>query len=184
FRVDYYSAQGRFNIMPDLTTMGKVIGGGLPVGAYGGKREIMEQIAPTGPVYQAGTLSGNPLAMAAGFATLTEMTPEAYEELERKGRVLEEGLRKNADEAGIPTHINRVGSMVCLFFTGEKVVNYETAKTADTKRFAEYFRYMVEEGVLIAPSQFEGMFISMAHSDEDLARTLEANRNALKKLKK
>jgi glutamate-1-semialdehyde 2,1-aminomutase len=184
FRVDYYSAQGRFNIMPDLTTMGKVIGGGLPVGAYGGKREIMEQIAPTGPVYQAGTLSGNPLAMAAGYATLTEMTPEAYEELERKGRVLEEGLRKNADEAGIPTHINRVGSMVCLFFTGEKVVNYETAKTADTKRFAEYFRYMVEEGVLIAPSQFEGMFISMAHSDEDLARTLEANRNALKKLKK
>jgi glutamate-1-semialdehyde 2,1-aminomutase len=184
FRVDYYSAQGRFNIMPDLTTMGKVIGGGLPVGAYGGKREIMEQIAPTGPVYQAGTLSGNPLAMAAGYATLTEMTPEAYEELERKGRVLEEGLRKIADEAGIPTHINRVGSMVCLFFTGEKVVNYETAKTADTKRFAEYFRYMVEEGVLIAPSQFEGMFISMAHSDEDLARTLEANRNALKKLKK
>jgi glutamate-1-semialdehyde 2,1-aminomutase len=184
FRVDYYSAQGRFNIMPDLTTMGKVIGGGLPVGAYGGKREIMEQIAPTGPVYQAGTLSGNPLAMAAGYATLTEMTPEAYEELERKGRVLEEGLRKNADEAGIPTHINRVSSMVCLFFTGEKVVNYETAKTADTKRFAEYFRYMVEEGVLIAPSQFEGMFISMAHSDEDLARTLEANRNALKKLKK
>ncbi|MBA4541405.1 MULTISPECIES: glutamate-1-semialdehyde 2,1-aminomutase [Thermoactinomyces] len=184
FRVDYHSAQGRFNILPDLTTMGKVIGGGLPVGAYGGKREIMEQIAPTGPVYQAGTLSGNPLAMAAGYATLTEMTPDAYQELERKGRILEEGLRKNAEEAGIPAHINRVGSMVCLFFTGEKVVNYETAKTADTKRFAEYFRHMVDEGVLIPPSQFEGMFISTAHTEEDLNRTLEANRNALKKLKK
>jgi glutamate-1-semialdehyde 2,1-aminomutase len=184
FRVGYHSAQGRYQIMPDLTTMGKVIGGGLPVGAYGGKREIMEMIAPTGPVYQAGTLSGNPLAMAAGFATLAEMTPKAYEELERKGRILEEGFRQNAEEAGIPYHINRVGSMVCLFFTGERVTNYAAAKTSDTERFAEYFRFMVEEGVLIPPSQFEGMFISMAHTDEDLARTIEANRNALKKLKK
>ncbi|MFC7440820.1 glutamate-1-semialdehyde 2,1-aminomutase [Laceyella putida] len=184
FRVDYYSAQGRYGITPDLTTMGKVIGGGLPVGAYGGKKEIMEQIAPVGPVYQAGTLSGNPLAMAAGFATLTEMTPAAYEELERKGQILEEGLRRNAEEAGIPHHINRVGSMVCLFFTGEAVMSYTQAKQADTERFAEYFRHMMEEGVLIPPSQFEGMFISMAHSEEDLARTLEANRRALAKLKK
>lgn len=183
FRVDYHSAQGRFGITPDLTTMGKVIGGGLPVGAYGGKREILEQIAPVGPVYQAGTLSGNPLAMAAGYATLTEMTPEAYEELERKGRILEEGFRRNAEEAGIPYHINRVGSMICLFFTGEQVTSYTQARKADTQRFAEYFRYMVEEGVLIPPSQFEGMFISMAHSDEDLAHTLEANRRALMKLK-
>jgi glutamate-1-semialdehyde 2,1-aminomutase len=184
FRVGYHSAQGRYGVMPDLTTMGKVIGGGLPVGAYGGKREIMEKIAPVGPVYQAGTLSGNPLAMAAGYATLTEMTPEAYEELERKGQKLEEGLRKNAEEAGIPFHINRVGSMLCFFFTGERVVSYTQAKMADTDRFAEYFRYMLEEGVLIPPSQFEGMFLSTAHTDEDLERTIEANRKALQKLKK
>jgi glutamate-1-semialdehyde 2,1-aminomutase len=184
FRVGYHSAQGRYGVMPDLTTMGKVIGGGLPVGAYGGKREIMEKIAPVGPVYQAGTLSGNPLAMAAGYATLTEMTPEAYEELERKGQKLEEGLRKNAEEAGIPFHINRVGSMLCFFFTGERVVSYTQAKMADTDRFAEYFRYMLEEGVLIPPSQFEGMFLSTAHTDEDLEHTIEANRKALQKLKK
>jgi glutamate-1-semialdehyde 2,1-aminomutase len=184
FRVGYHSAQGRYGITPDLTTMGKVIGGGLPVGAYGGKKEIMEQVAPVGPVYQAGTLSGNPLAMAAGYATLSEMTPAAYEELERKGRILEEGLRRNAEEAGIPHHINRVGSMVCLFFTGEAVTSYTQAKQADTERFAEYFRLMMEEGILIPPSQFEGMFISMAHQDEDLNRTLEANRRALARLKK
>jgi glutamate-1-semialdehyde 2,1-aminomutase len=184
FRVGFNSAQGRYGVMPDLTTMGKVIGGGLPVGAYGGKREIMEKVAPVGPVYQAGTLSGNPLAMAAGYATLTEMTPEAYEELESKGQKLEEGLRKNAEEAGIPFHINRVGSMVCFFFTGERVISYTQAKMADTDRFAEYFRYMLEEGVLIPPSQFEGMFLSTAHTDEDLERTIEANRKALQKLKK
>ncbi|MBA4496300.1 glutamate-1-semialdehyde 2,1-aminomutase [Paenactinomyces guangxiensis] len=179
FRVDYYSAQGRYNITPDLTTMGKVIGGGLPVGAYGGKREIMEMIAPTGPVYQAGTLSGNPLAMAAGYATLSAMTQEAYEELERKGKRIEEGFRKNAEAAGIPHHINRVGSMVCLFFTGEKVTSYTQAKQADTERFANYFRSMLEAGILIPPSQFEGMFVSMAHTNEDIERTIEANRVAL-----
>lgn len=184
FRVDYYSAQGRYHITPDLTTMGKVIGGGLPVGAYGGKREIMEMIAPTGPVYQAGTLSGNPLAMAAGYATLSEMTQEAYAELERKGKKLEEGLRKNAQEAGIPHHINRVGSMVCLFFTGENVISYTQAKRSDTERFAEYFRLMLEEGIFLPPSQFEGMFVSMAHTDEDIDRTIEANRRALMKLTK
>lgn len=184
FRVGYDSAQGRYNVTPDLTTMGKVIGGGLPVGAYGGKREIMKMIAPSGSVYQAGTLSGNPLAMAAGYATLSEMTLEAYEELERKGRILEEGLRRNAEEAGIPHHINRVGSMVCLFFTDQHVISYTEAKQSDTKRFALYFRYMLEEGVFIPPSQFEGMFISMAHTEEDLERTIEANRNAMLKLKK
>ncbi|MBA4602701.1 glutamate-1-semialdehyde 2,1-aminomutase [Thermoactinomyces mirandus] len=182
FRVDYHSAQGRYGITPDLTTMGKVIGGGLPVGAFGGKREIMELIAPSGPVYQAGTLSGNPLAMAAGIATLEEMTPDAYDQLEKKGAILEAGFRQNAEEAGIPHHINRVGSMVCMFFTDETVTNYEQAKTSDTGLFAAYFRNMMEEGILIAPSQFEGMFVSMSHSDEDLARTLEANRSALKKL--
>jgi glutamate-1-semialdehyde 2,1-aminomutase len=184
FRVDYYSAQGRYNVMPDLTTMGKVIGGGLPVGAFGGKREIMEMIAPVGPVYQAGTLSGNPLAMAAGTATLEAMTPQAYEELEKKGAMLEEGMKQNAEEAGVPHHINRVGSMVCLFFTDEEVTSYEQAKSSDTGLFASYYKNMLEEGILLAPSQFEGMFVSMAHSESDIERTIEANRRALKKLSK
>ena len=184
FRVDYYSAQGRYNVMPDLTTMGKVIGGGLPVGAFGGKREIMEMIAPVGPVYQAGTLSGNPLAMAAGTATLEAMTPQAYEELEKKGAMLEEGMKQNAEEAGVPHHINRVGSMVCLFFTDEKVTSYEQAKSSDTGLFASYYKNMLEEGILLPPSQFEGMFVSVAHSESDIERTIEANRRALKKLSK
>lgn len=182
FRVDYYSAQGRYQIMPDLTTMGKVIGGGLPVGAYGGKKEIMSQIAPKGAVYQAGTLSGNPLAMAAGKATLLEMTPNQYESLEDKGQRLEEGFYQNAKEVGIPIHVNRVGSMVCLFFTDEKVENYKQSKAADTQRFSTYFRFMAEQGILIPPSQFEGMFLSTAHSSTDIERTIEANRCALKKL--
>lgn len=182
FRVDYYSAQGRYQVTPDLTTMGKVIGGGLPVGAYGGKKEIMERIAPIGPVYQAGTLSGNPLAMAAGKATLEGMTPAAYEELERKGKRLEEGLRENADRVGIPMQINRVGSMVCPFFTEQKVINYQQARQSDLERFARYFQLMLEHGVLLPPSQFEGMFISLAHSEEDLERTIEANRLALEQL--
>ncbi|RAL26667.1 glutamate-1-semialdehyde 2,1-aminomutase [Thermoflavimicrobium daqui] len=182
FRVDYYSAQGKYQVTPDLTTMGKVIGGGLPVGAYGGKKELMEQIAPSGPVYQAGTLSGNPIAMTAGIATLEEMTHEAYEELERKGRRLEKGIKENAEQLGIPHHINRVGSMVCLFFTGENVVSYDQAKQSDQKRFAQYFRFMLEQGVLIPPSQFEGMFISLAHTDEDIERTIQANRYALEHL--
>lgn len=183
FRVDYHCAQGKYGVMPDLTTLGKVIGGGLPVGAYGGRREIMEMVAPTGPVYQAGTLSGNPLAMAAGYATLQELGKSGiYEQLEAKSARLEEGFRKNAEEVGIPYHINRVGSMVCLFFTGEKVVSYTQAKQSDTQRFARYFRLMLEQGVLLPPSQFEGMFISTAHSDEDIERTIEANRNSLKQL--
>jgi len=182
FRVDYYSAQGRYQIIPDLTTMGKVIGGGLPVGAYGGKEEIMRLIAPDGPVYQAGTLSGNPIAMAAGKATLTEMTPEQYQSLEEKGKRLAEGFRQNAKEVGIPVCVNQVGSLVCLFFTEEQVTNYQQAKTADLDRFKIYFRHMLEQGILLPPSQFEGMFISTAHTFEDIERTIEANRNALKKL--
>jgi glutamate-1-semialdehyde 2,1-aminomutase len=182
FRVDYHSAQGRYGITPDLTTMGKVIGGGLPVGAYGGKREIMQMIAPAGTVYQAGTLSGNPLAMAGGIATLRELSPDSYVHLERMGEKMEQGLRANAEEVGVPHHINRVGSMVCLFFTNENVVSYEEAKTADTDLFAKYYRNMLAEGVLLPPSQFEGMFLSLAHSDEDIDRTLEANRKALKNI--
>lgn len=182
FRVDYYSAQGRYDVTPDLTTMGKVIGGGLPVGAYGGKKEIMQMIAPAGTVYQAGTLSGNPLAMAGGIATLRQLSPASYEELERIGQMMEQGLRKNAAEAGIAHHINRVGSMVCIFFTDENVISYDQAKTADTEIFAKYYRNMLAEGVLLPPSQYEGMFLSLAHTDEDINQTLEANRKALKNL--
>lgn len=182
FRVDYHSAQGRYHIRPDLTTMGKVIGGGLPVGAYGGKKEIMQMIAPEGPVYQAGTLSGNPIAMAAGKATLLEMTLEQYQSLEEKGQRLEEGLAQNAKDCGISVWINRVGSMVCLFFTEGPVNNYQQAQASNTERFKAYFRAMLEEGILLPPSQFEGMFISTAHSDDDIERTIEANRKALKKL--
>lgn len=183
FRVGLHSAQGLYGITPDLTCMGKVIGGGLPVGAYGGRRDIMERMAPSGPIYQAGTLSGNPLAMAAGIETLKLLgQPGVYEELERKAAALEEGFLANAKEAGIASTINRVGSMVCPFFTEQKVVNYDTAKTSDLDRFNRYFATLLDLGVSIAPSQFEGMFVSTAHSDEDIALTIDAHRKALKQL--
>ncbi len=182
FRVGYHSAQGLYGITPDLTCLGKVIGGGLPVGAYGGRREIMEQIAPNGPIYQAGTLSGNPLAMIAGYTTLSLMQPAVYDELERKAAKLEAGFAANAREAGVDSTINRVGSMICPFFTSSKVIDYETAKTSDLQRFNRYFASMLDFGVSIAPSQFEGMFISAAHSDEDLDFTIEAHAQALKRL--
>lgn len=181
FRVGYHCAQGRFGITPDLTCLGKVIGGGLPVGAYGGKREIMEQMAPSGPIYQAGTLSGNPLAMAAGYTTLKLVgQPGVYEELERKSARLEEAFARNALEHGIPSTINRIGSMVCPFFTDKKVMNYETAKTSDLQRFNRYFANLLDRGISIAPSQFEGMFVSAAHTDEDIEMTIEAHYDALK----
>ncbi|WP_179281393.1 glutamate-1-semialdehyde 2,1-aminomutase [Paenibacillus sp. XY044] len=182
FRVHLNCAQGRFGITPDLTCLGKVIGGGLPVGAYGGKREIMEKVAPSGPIYQAGTLSGNPLAMAAGFTTLKLLTPAVYDQLEERAARLEAGFVKNAKELGIPVTINRVGSMVCPFFTEGPVVNYDTAKSSDIPRFTKYFGNLIEEGVSVAPSQFEGMFVSAAHSIEDIDATIEANYNALKRL--
>lgn len=183
FRVHKNCAQGLFGVTPDLTCFGKVIGGGLPVGAYGGRRDIMEQIAPTGPVYQAGTLSGNPLAMAAGYTTLKLLgKPGVYEELERKSARLEEGLRKNAEEAGIPATINRVGSMICPFFTDRPVVDYNSASSSNLDKFKNYFNNMLDEGVSIAPSQFEGMFMSLAHSDEDIDQTILAHRKALRRL--
>lgn len=183
FRVGYYSAQGLYGVTPDLTCLGKVIGGGLPVGAYGGKREIMELMAPSGPIYQAGTLSGNPLAMIAGYTTLKLLgEPGVYEELERKSARLEEGFMKNAAELGIPCTINRVGSMLCPFFTDQKVIDYDTAKTSDLARFSKYFGKLLDLGVCIAPSQFEGMFVSTAHSDEDIEATIEAHYKALKSL--
>ncbi|WP_044481754.1 glutamate-1-semialdehyde 2,1-aminomutase [Paenibacillus antibioticophila] len=182
FRVHIHCAQGRYGVTPDLTCLGKVIGGGLPVGAYGGKREIMEQIAPTGPIYQAGTLSGNPLAMTAGYTTLSLLTPEIYDRLERLSARLEEGFTENAREAGIPCRINRVGSMVCPFFTSDEVVNYDTAKSSDLELFRRYFAAMITEGINIAPSQFEGMFVSGVHTEADIEATIEAHRRALRTL--
>lgn len=180
FRVDLHSAQGLYGILPDITCLGKVIGGGLPVGAYGGRRDIMERMAPAGPIYQAGTLSGNPLAMAAGFATLNMLgIPGVYESLERKSARLEQGFMDNAKERGIACTINRVGSMICPFFTDVKVTNYESAKTSDLERFSRYFASMLELGVSVAPSQFEGMFVSLAHTDNDIEATIEAHRSAL-----
>ncbi|MCS7458740.1 glutamate-1-semialdehyde 2,1-aminomutase [Paenibacillus doosanensis] len=183
FRVGLHSAQGLYGIDPDLTCLGKIIGGGLPVGAYGGKRHIMEHIAPSGPIYQAGTLSGNPLAMAAGYTTLRLLgEPGVYEELERKAARLEEGFLGNAREIGIASTINRVGSMICPFFTERQVINYETAKTSDLDKFNRYFAALLDRGISIAPSQFEGMFVSTAHTDEDIETTIAAHYEALKSL--
>jgi len=183
FRVHYHCAQGLYGITPDLTCLGKVIGGGLPVGAYGGRRDIMEMMAPAGPIYQAGTLSGNPLAMSAGIATLRLLAePGVYEQLERKSARLEQGFVENAKRLGVPMTVNRVGSMVCPFFTDKTVINYETAKTSDLQKFARYFGHMLDLGVSVAPSQFEGMFVSTAHSDEDIELTIEAHYEALKRL--
>ncbi|PLR75488.1 glutamate-1-semialdehyde-2,1-aminomutase [Bacillus sp. V3-13] len=183
FRVSYHCAQGYYGVTPDLTCLGKVIGGGLPVGAYGGKVEIMERIAPSGPIYQAGTLSGNPLAMTAGLETLSQLTPESYQEFERKADQLEEGLSAAAEKRGIPHTINRTGSMIGFFFTNEEVINYEKAKTSNLDYFAAYYREMAEQGIFLPPSQFEGLFLSTAHSDEDIAKTISAAEQAFSKLK-
>jgi glutamate-1-semialdehyde 2,1-aminomutase len=183
FRAAYHCAQGYFNITPDLTCLGKVIGGGLPVGAYGGKAEIMEKIAPSGPIYQAGTLSGNPLAMTAGYETLKQLTPEDYKEFERKGDLLEEGFKKAAEKYDVPLTVNRAGSMIGIFFTNEKVINYETAKSSDLTFFAKYYREMAMQGIFLPPSQFEGLFLSKAHTDEDIEKTIQAAENAFAKIK-
>lgn len=175
FRVSYGGAQERYGVTPDLTTLGKVIGGGLPVGAYGGKKAIMSQIAPAGPIYQAGTLSGNPLAMAAGIETLSILKePGSYQKLEEKSARLAAGLSKAAESAGIKTFSTRVGAMFSLFFTETKVFDYDTAKTCDTGMFAKYFRSMLDNGVYLAPSQFEAGFMSLAHSDDDIDDTIAA----------
>lgn len=173
FRVAYGGAQELFGVTPDLTCLGKVIGGGLPVGAYGGKREIMEHIAPLGPVYQAGTLSGNPLAVSAGLATLDQLAkPGVYDQLESLANKLADGLEGALAE--VPTYHTRVGSMLCTFFTDSAVHDYQTAKQSDTARYAQYFHHMLERGVWLAPSQFETMFVSLAHSEEDIERTIAA----------
>ncbi|MCG0277847.1 MAG: glutamate-1-semialdehyde 2,1-aminomutase [Thermanaeromonas sp.] len=181
FRVAYGGAQEIYKVKPDLTCLGKIIGGGLPVGAYGGRRDIMEQVAPSGPVYQAGTLSGNPLAVTAGLATLKILQRAGvYEALEEKGALLERGLREKAGEAGLEVTINRKGSMFTVFFTSNEVVDYETALTSNVERFARYFRSMLEQGIYLPPSQFEAAFVSLAHTDEDIERTITAASRAFK----
>lgn len=181
FRVALGGAQAHYGITPDLSTFGKIIGGGMPVGAYGGRRELMEQIDPAGPIYQAGTLSGNPVAMAAGLAML-ELIQEAgfYDRLAARTRLLADGLQAVADGEGVPFSTNRVGAMFGLFFTQEKVESYAHATAADTAAFNRFFHGMLERGVYLAPSAFEAGFLSSAHSDEDLAATLEAARQTLR----
>lgn len=174
FRVGYNCAQGYFNITPDLTCLGKVIGGGLPVGAFGGRAEIMEKVAPSGTIYQAGTLSGNPLAMTAGYETLRQLTPDDYKEFERKGDRLEAGIKAASEKYQVPVSINRAGSMIGFFFTDEEVINYDTAKTSDLEFFAAYYREMANQGIFLPPSQFEGLFLSTTHSDEDIEKTIQA----------
>ena len=182
FRVALGGAQARYGITPDLTTFGKIIGGGMPVGAYGGKRSIMEKIAPSGPVYQAGTLSGNPIAMAAGLAMLEVIqAPGFYAELERKTNLLTDGLLAVARDAGVPFSVNRVCGMFGLFFTAEKVETYTQAVACDVAAFNRFFHAMLERGVYLAPSAFEAGFMSNAHSDEDIAATLDAARAAFMK---
>ncbi len=185
FRLGAGGAQERFGVQPDLTTLGKIIGGGLPVGAYGGRKDIMEKLAPEGPVYQAGTLSGNPLAMAAGTVMLKTLkdNPAIYDKLGGKTALLEAGIRSNLEKTGVPGVINRVGSMMTLFFTEEKEVkSFDQAMRSDTERYAAYFRQSLESGIYLAPSQFECLFVSDAHSEDDISAIIQANEQALRSL--
>jgi glutamate-1-semialdehyde 2,1-aminomutase len=175
FRLSFSGAAGFYHVTPDLVTYGKIIGAGMPVGAYGGRKEIMEMVAPAGPVYQAGTLSGNPIAMAAGLTQLKILweDQEIYTRLYRKGQMLYEGIRHIFHEKGVKAQINSVSSLGCVFFTEQKVTDYASAKSSDTAAFARYFQYMLNHGVHLAPSQFEAMFLSDAHTEEDIQKTLE-----------
>ncbi len=182
FRLSLGGAQELYNVKPDMTTLGKIIGGGLPVGAYGGRKEIMDSISPVGPVYQAGTLSGNPLAMAAGLAMLSYLkkNPSVYQQLNQQTTKLAEEIKKQYEAEGLQYTINQVGSMFTLFFTDKSVVDFDSAKTSDTKRFASYFQSMLHQGVYLAPSQFEAMFISTAINDPIIDQILQASKKALK----
>lgn len=184
FRVALGGAQAVYNVQPDLTTLGKIIGGGLPVGAFGGKREIMNLVAPAGPMYQAGTLSGNPIAMAAGFTTLRILTTNKmiYKQLEQRSAQLETGIRGNLQKLGLGYTFNRVGSMFTLFFTSQHVTDYDSAKTADTVKFAKYFNAMLEQGIYLPPSQFEAAFISTAHTERIIEKTIKANYRSLQSI--
>jgi glutamate-1-semialdehyde 2,1-aminomutase len=182
FRVARGGAQERYGITPDITTLGKIIGGGLPVGAYGGSREIMNHVAPAGPVYQAGTLSGNPLSMTAGLVTLRRLRDKSvYERLETSSRKLCEGLAAAAEEAGVATVTNRVGSMWTSFFSDEPVVDWDSANSSNREMYGKFFHAMLEEGIYLAPSQFEAAFVSLAHTDEVIEQTLNAARTAFRK---
>jgi glutamate-1-semialdehyde 2,1-aminomutase len=180
FRLCYGGAQKLFGIEPDLTTLGKIIGGGLPVAAYGGRKELMEQIAPLGPVYQAGTLSGNPLAMRAGIETLRRLASAGfYDSLERKAKILADGMRQALSDTGVAGQVARAGSLLTLFFTAGPVENYAAAKTSDTRRFAAFFQEMLRRKILLPPSQFEALFVSAAHSDTDIRCAAAACRESL-----
>lgn len=175
FRVSYGGAQEYYKVKPDMTCLGKVIGGGLPVGAYGGKNEIMSMISPDGPVYQAGTLSGNPLAMTAGIETIKILSAKSsYKKLERLAVFLEKGLVSASKKAGVPAKLYRAGTMFCTYFTDKEVTDYQTAKKSDTEKFARFFRGMLNRGVYLAPSQFEAGFISLAHTENDIEKTIKA----------
>ncbi len=181
FRVAYGGAQELYGVTPDMTTLGKIIGGGLPVGAFGGKKEIMSLLSPSGGVYQAGTLSGNPLAMTAGIETLKLLRENGfYDKLEEKSSRLAEGLAAAAAKSGRPLFSTRVGSMFCMFFSEREVLDWTTAASSDTEAFARYFRAMLEQGIYLAPSQFETAFVSIAHSDEDIEKTIAAAERALR----
>ncbi len=181
FRLARGGAQELFGITPDMTTLGKIIGGGLPVGAYGGKKEIMDSVSPVGKVYQAGTLSGNPIAMVAGYAMLTELNenPQIYQKLEQITQKIVEGLKKTLQKLNLPYTINQIGSMYNLFFTDKQVVDFQTAKTSNTELFGKYFHKMLQKGVYLAPSQFESLFVSVALSDSDIEHILQANEESL-----
>ncbi len=181
FRVAPGGAQELYNIQPDITTLGKIIGGGMPIGAFGGRRDIMEMLAPAGPVYQAGTLSGNPLAVAAGLATLNQLHTGTYTRLEELSSRLEEGIRKNLKKLSLPWQYQRVGSMACLYFTDQPVRNCQDAMKCDTRAFARYFHGMIERGIYLPPSQFEAFFLSTAHNESHIRKTISANLYALQR---
>ena len=180
FRVSLGGAQKLYGVTPDITCLGKIIGGGLPVGAYGGSRQVMDHISPVGSIYQAGTLSGNPLAMAAGNVMLDLLSREGvYESLEQKSARLCQGLKQNVEDLGIQAQFTRVGSMFSMFFTAQAIVDFETVKSCDTDLFKRYFNGLLGEGVYIAPSQFEAGFMSAVHTDDEIDITIEASRKAL-----
>ena len=183
FRIGKGGAQARYGVRPDLTCLGKIIGGGLPVGAYGGRADLMNQVSPSGPVYQAGTLSGNPLAMTAGVWALKNLSAALYRRLAALGVTLGDGLSEAARDASVPLQVNGVGSVLTPFFTDRAVTDYESATAADTKSYATFFRSMLDQGIYLPPSQFEGWFLSAAHTARDVSRTIRAARNAMREVR-